>query len=112
MPGFDGTGPRGKGPMSGKGGGFCLMSVPDDPGQARTGFAGKNGRPVQVQDDSRPGEIDNLRKRLRQLQVELDDVLSRLNRLNPGSGRGGEKRRPAENRRSRRSGTAGQEGGS
>ena len=35
MPGFDGTGPQGKGPMTGKGNGFCILKAPNDkPGQA------------------------------------------------------------------------------
>ncbi|HHY12424.1 MAG TPA: DUF5320 domain-containing protein [Firmicutes bacterium] len=28
MPGFDGTGPRGRGPFTGKGQGFCAIRVP------------------------------------------------------------------------------------
>jgi hypothetical protein len=28
MPGIDGTGPRGKGPMSGRGEGYCVMTLP------------------------------------------------------------------------------------
>lgn len=43
MPGFDGTGPRGRGPMTGRGMGFCVLwesnSVP-------AGLAGVQGRPV------------------------------------------------------------------
>lgn len=31
MPGFDGTGPRGMGPMTGRGLGFCAMQIPNPP---------------------------------------------------------------------------------
>jgi hypothetical protein len=30
MPGYDGTGPAGAGPMTGKGRGYCVMELPDD----------------------------------------------------------------------------------
>ena len=40
MPGFDGTGPQGRGPMTGKGMGFCVLKEPKDkPGQVE-GFVG------------------------------------------------------------------------
>ena len=29
MPGFDGTGPQGKGPLSGRGEGYCAIRLPD-----------------------------------------------------------------------------------
>jgi hypothetical protein len=29
MPGFDGTGPRGEGPMTGRGQGYCVLEVPE-----------------------------------------------------------------------------------
>jgi len=31
MPGFDGTGPRGMGPMTGRGLGFCAIQIPNPP---------------------------------------------------------------------------------
>jgi len=46
MPGHDGTGPRGQGPMTGKGLGFRIMRIPSAPGEPFMGFAGKSGRPV------------------------------------------------------------------
>lgn len=46
MPGFDGTGPRGQGPMTGQGMGFCVLKESKDkPGQIN-GFAGLQGMPV------------------------------------------------------------------
>lgn len=32
MPGFDGTGPRGMGPMSGRGLGYCVLSIENSSG--------------------------------------------------------------------------------
>jgi len=46
MPGFDGTGPLGKGPMTGRGLGFCVLTnSKENPGQVK-GFAGLQGVPV------------------------------------------------------------------
>ncbi|MBN1956398.1 MAG: DUF5320 domain-containing protein [Anaerolineae bacterium] len=42
MPGFDGTGPRGAGPMTGRGEGYCAVVLPDS-GQAPYGYAGLQG---------------------------------------------------------------------
>jgi hypothetical protein len=42
MPAFDGTGPRGQGPPSGRGGGYCAMRLPSPrSGQAPYGYAGR-----------------------------------------------------------------------
>jgi len=50
MPRFDGTGPRGEGPFTGRGEGYCVMRLPR-PGteQAGAGYAGIQGRPVHSQ---------------------------------------------------------------
>ena len=41
MPGFDGRGPRGQGPMTGRGGGFCLVPLAkQDKRRFAQGFAG------------------------------------------------------------------------
>jgi hypothetical protein len=46
MPGFDGTGPRGQGPMTGRGGGYCAVKLPDS-GELPYGYAGVQGTPVR-----------------------------------------------------------------
>jgi hypothetical protein len=46
MPGFDGTGPRGEGPMTGRGEGHCALVLPSEEGRAPYGYAGLEGRPV------------------------------------------------------------------
>ena len=46
MPGFDGTGPLGQGPMTGRGLGFCVLTTSEEnPGQIK-GFAGLQSVPV------------------------------------------------------------------
>jgi hypothetical protein len=46
MPGFDGTGPKGEGPFSGRGEGYCAVKLPDEPGQPVEGYVGQEGHPV------------------------------------------------------------------
>ena len=48
MPRFDGTGPRGQGPLTGRGEGYCAVRLPDEPGQPAYGYAGLQGTPVQM----------------------------------------------------------------
>jgi hypothetical protein len=46
MPGFDGTGPLGQGPMTGRGLGFCILTTSkENPGQVK-GFVGLQNVPV------------------------------------------------------------------
>ena len=48
MPAFDGTGPRGLGPMTGRGEGYCAVAFPSPgTGRAPYGYAGLAGTPVQ-----------------------------------------------------------------
>ncbi|MCD6310783.1 MAG: DUF5320 domain-containing protein [Candidatus Eremiobacteraeota bacterium] len=46
MPGFDGTGPMGMGPMTGRGMGFCAVAVPGIASGLPYGYAGIAGRPL------------------------------------------------------------------
>ena len=48
MPRFDGTGPRGLGPMTGRGEGYCVLEIPDS-GQAPRGYVGLQGTPVHLE---------------------------------------------------------------
>ena len=45
MPRFDGTGPQGQGPMTGRGEGYCALPVVRS-GETRRGYIGLRGRPV------------------------------------------------------------------
>ncbi len=47
MPKFDGTGPKGSGPMTGKRKGCCILKIPNTPEEPVTGFAGESGKPVR-----------------------------------------------------------------
>jgi hypothetical protein len=47
MPRFDGTGPRGDGPMTGRGEGYCILELPES-GRPARGYAGVEGAPVQL----------------------------------------------------------------
>lgn len=47
MPGFDGTGPFGKGPMTGRGMGFCVLKQSGKNTGTLKGFAGTQGYPVK-----------------------------------------------------------------
>lgn len=49
MPGFDGTGPQGKGPMTGKAQGYCVFRNANGESTHLRGFAGAQGIPVDVE---------------------------------------------------------------
>ena len=84
MPGFDGTGPQGRGPMSGNAGGYCLINMPDEPNEPRTGFAGLAGRPVTIGNDPRNMDKALLQDRLRTVQAMLHRMKSRLAEMKAG----------------------------
>jgi hypothetical protein len=56
MPRFDGTGPRGAGPMSGRGEGHCVLQF-SEPGQLARGYAGQDGAPVGPEPQARLGSM-------------------------------------------------------
>lgn len=85
MSGFDGKGPRGKGPMTGKAQGYCLLNMPDDFAEAENGFTGLQGKPFGQ--DAWPADWMLLRKQLRRMQMELDEMKSRLAELEAGGGK-------------------------
>jgi len=62
MPGFDGTGPLGQGPMTGRGRGFCILKSSGKSPHQLQGFAGLHGVPVGQINESfenpRKGVID------------------------------------------------------
>ena len=58
MPGFDGTGPLGQGPMTGRARGFCALTVSEEyPGEVK-GFAGLQSVPVS----HKVGNLENIEK--------------------------------------------------
>ncbi len=55
MPRYDGTGPQGQGPMTGRGEGHCAIRISRS-GQASQGYAGIQGKPVSLASPSaQPG---------------------------------------------------------
>ena len=46
MPGFDGTGPQGRGPMTGRGMGFCVLQESKNKSGQFEGLAGIQGAPI------------------------------------------------------------------
>ncbi len=47
MPSFDGKGPKGLGPMTGGGLGYCILRESEKSNETVAGFAGWDGEPVQ-----------------------------------------------------------------
>ncbi len=45
MPRYNGTGPRGQGPLTGRGEGYCAVTI-SEPGEQLRGVAGLEGGPV------------------------------------------------------------------
>ena len=58
MPGFDGTGPRGRGPFSGRGRGYCVARLADGGSPVMSGYAGLTGRPFTMGPDAAAEEED------------------------------------------------------
>ncbi len=52
MPRFDGTGPQGRGPMTGRGGGFCVLQEAEDDPRRMVGLAGLQSAPVGFKRDT------------------------------------------------------------
>ncbi|MBN1934590.1 MAG: DUF5320 domain-containing protein [Anaerolineae bacterium] len=61
MPGFDGTGPRGEGPLTGRGEGHCALVLPG-PGDQDVvyGYAGQQGIPVQMEMPQSPSRRQSI----------------------------------------------------
>ena len=55
MPDRDGTGPTGKGPLTGKSSGSCILRIPDNQDEPIQGFAGEMGRLVSF--DGKPQKV-------------------------------------------------------
>jgi len=53
MPGFDGTGPLGQGPITGRGQGFCVLKESQSNPDQIVGFAGIDGKPIKAVDKSK-----------------------------------------------------------
>ena len=60
MPARDGSGPRGQGPMTGRGMGFCVLKSDPCAPETAAGFAGKEGMPVTVSAGSIYKEVNKM----------------------------------------------------
>ncbi len=81
MPGYDGQGPRGQGPMTGGGMGYCMLKLPGASDEPLTGFAGLVGRPLRFRSDLSTADLVTFRLILRRIQLALQDIERRLSAL-------------------------------
>ena len=89
MPRFDGTGPQGQGPMTGRGEGYCAVKTPDS-GEPSYGYAGVQGTPVRA---GAPGARPALRIRFARWMRPASRMERALGRGRGRGGRGGRGRR-------------------
>jgi hypothetical protein len=80
MPGFDGRGPLGLGPISGRGEGFCALNLPTQPGEPVTGYAGKAGWPAVIPAQGPSAELAALREQVQRLEMALREFQQSLSR--------------------------------
>jgi len=83
MPGFDGTGPRGLGPMTGGGRGYCAVPLGAGIGYRRWSASPPRGMqydPAYGEDISQ-SEIDQLKNEFDALLKQLEDINERISRL-------------------------------
>ena len=80
MPGLDGTGPRGRGPITGEGRGLCVMKFPADPGASPAGVAGRTGwqfgQPIETDK-----ELAHLRRCVQQIEAALTSLRRQIEQL-------------------------------
>jgi len=78
MPGYDGTGPKGLRPMTGRGGGFCLLKLPSSPDESLTGFAGRSGYPVRIPSHGMKTDLESLRARIWNVETAIRSIQRRV----------------------------------
>lgn len=91
MPGFDGTGPRGMGPMTGGSRGFCAMPLQS----ARPAYVGMGsqmpyapwgttpyyGTPPSTPGISREEELDHLKVLAHSMRNDLEEIKARIKQV-------------------------------
>jgi hypothetical protein len=85
MPGFDGTGPRGMGPMTGGGRGFCATPLP----RTWPRYVGRTAYPTYgVPWGPMPPEqeLDSLKNQAQALRGQLGQIEARIQELGKGKG--------------------------
>jgi hypothetical protein len=78
MPGFDGTGPRGYGPMTGGSRGYCVLKIPSKHDEPVTGFAGLSGRPVSLSQGGFRPKLATLRIEFQRIGRMIDNIRRRM----------------------------------
>ena len=78
MPGFDGTGPRGSGPMTGGSRGYCVLKTPIAKSEPVTGFVGLSGRPVSFSQSGFKLNLSSLRIEFQRIGGMIDHIRRRL----------------------------------
>jgi len=103
MPGFDGTGPRGMGSMTGGGRGFCVVPLPAAwPAYSRRGaypsYGVPWGRPYYVAGPNASGavpfapqmtreqELDFLKKQAQAMRGHLEQIEARIQEMGSNKG--------------------------
>jgi hypothetical protein len=85
MPGFDGTGPRGMGPMTGGGRGFCAVPLPMAwPTYMGTGAYHSYGLPWATPfapPMTREQELDSLKTQAQGMRGQLEQIEARIQQL-------------------------------
>ena len=74
MPGLDGKGPRGAGPMTGRCQGVCMLKIPRVSSEPVTGYAGRSGSPVHISREGARREILSLRERIGQIEAKIEEI--------------------------------------
>jgi len=77
MPGFDGKGPRGLGPMTGGGRGFCVLKLPDKPDEPVVESAGRAGWSVG-RESAGNAELAQLRRQAARIEATLRVISRRI----------------------------------
>lgn len=81
MPGYDGTGPRGQGFLTGEGRGFCILRLPRAPGEPISGFAGSSGYPVRFRPPAIQTDLESVRADIRRIEAAVRSMKRRLTAL-------------------------------
>jgi hypothetical protein len=85
MPGFDGTDPRGMGPMTDGGGGYCVVPLPGIRPQYR-GRAAYRSYGVPSGQATLEQELDSLKNQAQALRGQLRQIEARIQELGKGKG--------------------------